>query len=448
MPYLLIPNEVKDREALVWVGIANQWQVDLTRIRLICNGQNVPLGQWETFETHSGNNILRHQYVRIPGLEPRREYFLELFLNDELQTSARVRALPTDLPALNEQPFTVLLGSCFCSSNSESVSLASTYLNLQRQQKTDLKILCGDQVYLDDPTDYFTLNTHTWAELEDLLLANYLRTWSQNNFFAGYQQFLQNGANFFSADDHEYWNNAPNWATLIRDTWSQEGRDAWMNTARSLFKIFQSNSSVTRFDVGTLSFFIADTRMNRDPDQHNFMSFEDLRALDDWVTNLRGVGALVIGQPLFTTKAGWRGKFFDRKLPDYAQYGDVVRVLAKSNHSILLLTGDVHYGRISHCEIKPGVSLYEIISSPTALVNPVVRGKWKEAPGTFPAFNIHGVVPSEIITDSRYQFTGNHFLTLSFYRDGLKTRVIIKTVEISGGGRMPAPVQIADLILS
>lgn len=449
MPFLLIPNTVRSQEATIWVGIADQGNVDLNRIALTCNGQNIPLGQWETFATRSRNHTIIYQYVTIQNLEPRIDYFLELFSDGQAQTFARARTLPSELPTLDEAPFTVLLGSCFCSSRSGSTALGSSYLNLQRQEKTDIKILCGDQVYLDDPVLRFTFNRHSAEELEDALTTNYIETWTQNGTFTGYQQFLQNGANFFSADDHEYWNNAPNWATAIPDTWSAQGRSDWMNIAGSLFKMFQSSSSVTRFEVGSLSFFIADTRIKRDENQHNFMSFEDLRALDDWVQGLQGVGALVIGQPLFSQKAGWRGKFFDRKLPDYVQYEELVRILSKTNHSILLLTGDVHFGRISHCLLKPpDVYLYEIISSPTALVSSLVGGSWKAAPDFFPDFAIYDVVQKPIVNDFNYQFTENHFLTLSFFRHGAKTRVIIKTVEISGNGQTPMPVQIADLTLS
>jgi hypothetical protein len=221
-----------------------------------------------------------------------------------------------------------------------------------------------------------------------------------------------------------------------------------MEIAASLLRIFQSSSSVTRFEIGTLSFFIADTRINRDAKQQDFMSAADINDLDNWVTNLRGVGVLVIGQPLFSEKAGFWGKFIDRNLSDYKQYENLVRILSKTDHSILLLTGDVHYGRISSCQLKPGIYLYEIISSPTALVDKKVGGSWDPAPSVFPAFNIPGVVKKMVETDFNYQFTDNHFLTLSFYSDGAKTRVIIKNIKITGGGQTTTPNQIADLILS
>ncbi len=66
----------------------------------------------------------------------------------------------------------------------------------------------------------------------------------------------------------------------------------------------------------------------------------------------------------------------------------------------------------------------------------------------FPAFSIPGVAQRPVETDFNYQFTDNHFLTLSFYRDGTKTRVIIKNVPVLGGGQSMTPKPIADLILS
>jgi hypothetical protein len=452
MPFLLIPNEVTNQEALVWLGIANE-NADLNSTVLRCNGAPLPLHQWTAYTTQSGKNTLHYQSLRVRNLEPRTEYFFEFFESNQLRASARATTLPQDLPPLTEKPFTVLLGSCFCSRQSESVSLGSTYLNLQNQQKTDLKILCGDQVYLDDPALHFTWHRHSFAELEDKLFTNYVSTWNQmgwsQGFRGGYQQFLQEGANFFSSDDHEFWNNAPGWATLILDTWTQNGRDNWWQIADSLLKIFQSGSSVTRINVGTLSFFVADTRVSRDVNRRKFMSDQDLNALDEWVTNLQGVGVLVIGQPLFSKKAGFKGRFTDLNLPDYEQYEELVGILFKTNHSLLVLTGDVHYGRIAHCQLKQGVYLYEIISSPTALVNPAVGGDWNPAPDYFPAFAIAraGVSQRIVTTRSDYQFTENHFLTLSFYKDGADTRVIINRIKIEGSGQLPAPVKIADLSL-
>ena len=105
------------------------------------------------------------------------------------------------------------------------------------------------------------------------------------------------------------------------------------------------------------------------------------------MAGLQGVGVVVIGQPIFSAKAGFfASRFADKNLPNYKQYEDVARILSRTQRSIIVLTGDVHYGRVASCNLGPNVSIYEIISSPTALVNPAVGGKWDAPPGNFPGF--------------------------------------------------------------
>ncbi len=448
MSFLLIPNEVTSREAIVWIGMINE-EINPNNTSIRYNNERKSLNQnWTTYKTRSGRNFIHYQHIKLQNLKPRTDYVLEFTTGTQARATGLVRTLPPDLPTINERPFNVLLASCFASSRSESMSLGGSYLNLQRREPVDIKILCGDQVYLDDPSIYFLKNTHSYNDLEDLLFSNYAKTWTQNRLSTGFQQFLQTGANFFSSDDHEFWNNAPNRATLIRDSWRERGRNNWLEISRNLLGIFQTASARTEFNVGTLSFFIADTRINRECDRSKFISQSDLSALNNWVDNLEGVGVLVIGQPIFSKKAGFfGGRFGDWNLPNYDQYDDFVRILMKSEHSILVLTGDVHYGRIAQCQIKPGIEIYEIISSPTALVNPLVGGSWDEAPTRFPAKSIPGVVKKEVINHN-YQQTKNHFLLLSFYKNGAATRVIPKVCEIKGSGIPPEPVKIEEFELS
>lgn len=448
MSFLLIPNEVTSQEANIWAGVINQeLNPDIASLRY--NNQEIRLNQnWISYRTKSGKNSIHYQHIRLQNLEPRTDYVLEFLTGTQVRATGQVRTLPIDLPTINERPFNVLLASCFASRRSESVHLGGSYLNLQRFEPTDIKILCGDQVYLDDPWYSFSFLTHSYNDLEDLLFSNYVKTWSQNRLFTGFQQFLQTGANFFSSDDHEFWNNAPNAATLIRDSWSQKGRDQWIEISKNLLDIFQSRFTKSAFNVGTLSFFIADTRVNRDAARNNFISQEDFLELENWVKNLNGVGVLVVGQPIFSEKAGFfGGRFGDWNLSNYKQYEDLVRVLMNSNHSILVLTGDVHYGRIAKTQIKQNVFLYEIISSPTALVNSKVGGKWHEAPGVFPIESIPGTVQKQVINNLQYRETENHFLTLSFYQDGLKTKIIPKVCLIKGNGQTPKPVKIDEFTL-
>lgn len=438
MSYLLIPKEVTGSEANVWLAAINE-NFDPAGSFLRFGGNRIETGEnWIRYQTASGRNTIFYQHLKLQNLDARTDYALEFTSGGQVRATGSFRTLPAELPTIDQRPFNILLASCFAAAREDSVLLGSSYLNLQRFEPVDIKILCGDQVYLDDPWNYFLIHTHSFEDLEDLLFAKYVSTWTQNKSLTGFQQFLETGANFFSSDDHEFWNNAPNKATLIRDSWFQSGRENWLKIARNLLEIFQSRESKTIFNVGTLSFFIADTRMNRDEDRENFMWQTDLAALKTWVENLAGVGVLVVGQPVFSEKAGFfGGRIGDWNLPNYEQYKDFVRILMNANHSILILTGDVHYGRIARCQIRPGVDLYEIISSPTSLVNEKVGGKWSEAPGVFPVESISGVVRKKVFNNLDYRVTENHFLTLAFYRDGLKTKVVPKVCEIVGNGQIP-----------
>lgn len=453
MPFLLIPHEVTQRDAVVWLGIASELSTDVTSVRLMMNGADLPLGAWTTFTTRSNANKIHYQHVTAQGLQSGTNYVFELLLGDRVVTQARIRTLPDALESLGGDPFTILLGSCFCSSRSESVSLGVTYLNLQRLIRTDAKILCGDQVYLDDPALHFLWNTHSFEELEDLLFRNYIRTWSQMGWSAagtyqgGYQQFLQNGANFFSSDDHEFWNNAPNWATLLRDTWSQSGRENWWEIASNLFRIFQSGNTRTEFNVGDLSFLVLDTRVNRDEERNRLLSDGDFANLKRWVNGLQGLGILVVGQPIFSKKSGWSGRFTDWSFPDYDQYTEILRTLYQTEHSIMVLTGDVHFGRIASVQIKDNVYLYEVISSPTALVDAKVGGSWSAAPERIPVSSVPGAISREVTNNYGFQFTANHFLTISFYKDGVGTRVVTNAVEVMGNGQSVIPIEIANFTL-
>jgi hypothetical protein len=105
------------------------------------------------------------------------------------------------------------------------------YAQLPAGARPEVKILCGDQVYLDDPWVHYLWHPHEITALEAEFVRNYRDTWTQE---PGFRQLLAEGANYFAPDDHEYWNNAPQAATVIRDTWASTGRRDWFNTAGQL----------------------------------------------------------------------------------------------------------------------------------------------------------------------------------------------------------------------
>jgi hypothetical protein len=439
MAYLVVPHEVSATTATIWIGAIDE-PFSASQIRLVSNlGEHTLAAPWEHWVSQDGTHHLDYQRVTVTGLPARASMIVHLLVNGQPQADARLSTLPSQLPTLEEKPFTVLLGSCFCKREDAEGTVGRTYVQLPSGSRPDVKILCGDQVYLDDPWAHYLWYTHDSAELEGEFFRNYRDTWMQE---LGFRQLLTQGANYFSPDDHEYWNNAPNAATVIRDTWSRGSRQEWFTTARQFYQMFQSSAPIITFGVGSLSFLIADTRSNRSSDETDFMLPTDLQAVAQWIQNLPGPGVLVVGQPLFSEKAGLlRGTFADWNLSDFSQYGQLARLLVQSPHSIVILSGDVHYGRIAWCTPISGGELIEVISSPMSLVDQLAEGSWAEAPNLFPPFALSGVVRTQVQTLAAETFSPNtsHFLTLEFAATGARVRMIVRFWPIGRHGSNPGP---------
>ena len=298
--------------------------------------------------------------------------------------------------------------------------MATRSSHLPYPARPDVKFFAGDQVYLDSPW-YRYLMPHSPDELRDAFVEHYTRTWAQADGFA---RLLGEGANFFCSDDHEYWNNAPNAAVYAQDTWTAAGRQVWLKAARDLYCAFQTPRFFAPFSVAPVSFLLVDTRVNRDADRQNFMQPGDLTQVANWVNALNGPGVLVIGQPLLQTSTGFfKGHFGDWNLPDFKQYHQLVDIVGGSRHSLVILTGDVHYGRIARSSLRSGAELIEIISSPLSLVDETAKGKWEKAPPVFPTVRPETTTParlarSQIVTEVNFSPNEGHFLTLEFTRRG------------------------------
>jgi hypothetical protein len=401
MAYLLIPNEVDATEVRVWVAAINE-SSNLTNVALECGGQQPPLNAgWSDWASMDGKNRVRYQRVAIKNLNPRQTYALKFRVDGELKADASVTTLPSELPSLGQTPFTVLLGSCFYKREDEAGEVGKTYMSLPFSARPEVKILCGDQVYLDNPPEHFLLpRSANW--LENRSFKAYMEAWTQSTPNGGFHQLLKNNANYFCSDDHEFWNNAPDIGLNVPIfTATQQQRNTWFQIARRLYEVFQTDSPIKAFRVGTLSVGIMDTRINRASGRANFMNQNDLNQLGEWIRNLPGPAALVIGQPLLAEK----GSVKDWGLPDYPQYQELIKHLRSSQHSIVILTGDVHFGRIASCDLRPelGTKLIEIISSPMQLV-PHAAGTFTEAPRVF----------GPVKTEAEFWDKKNHFLTLEF----------------------------------
>jgi len=427
MSYLIVPQRVSSRAATVWVGSIDE----STSAQLFTDGAPTPPIAWAQLQ--GGPHRLAYARVQLTGLSPRTRHALELRVGSRVMAVGSTTTLPDALPTATEQPVTILLGSCFHVRNDQEGAVGRAFL---ATPPVDFKILCGDQVYLDAPWTHFLFHTHNRVEFERQFFETYQYTWEQAGAGVGFRQLLQDGANFFSSDDHEFWNNAPTAGAYARDTWFKGGRDTWWSVATNLYKAFQDDRTVEQFQVGPLSFFLADTRLNRDADRNRLMTDADLAALLAWIRGLQGPGVLVIGQPIFSPRGGVLARFEDWNLTDFAQYADLAKALLASVHSVVVLTGDVHFGRVAFCPLPGTVNgvtskLVEVISSPLALVDSKVGGNWSAAPDQFPAFAIPGLARVPVSTIDAFQMRQNHFLTLEFTGVGRGATVKVRSWPIA-----------------
>lgn len=411
MPFLVVPNEVYANDATIWVAGINEDFDPATAILEYGSNQKALNAGWRDFGTIDGKNRIRYQRVALNDLSPRQSYSLGLRVGGELKADGNIITLPYRLPVAGERPLTVLLGSCYYGREDKAGAVGQTYTQLPHEARPDVKFLCGDQVYLDNPPQDFLNPFHGKSWLQTRSFKTYVDTWTQTTLTGGFGRMLKHNANFFSSDDHEYWNNAPDVGLNVPlFTTTKTGRDDWWEIARDLYRIFQTEPGLpTRFKVEPLSFCIAETRFNRGSGgggEGDFMPQPDLDEIGKWTANLEGPGVLVIGQPFLDNPGGFIGRRKDYVLPDFKkQYERFKQYLRQSNHTIVILTGDVHYGRLAVANLRPelGTKLYEVISSPMQVVLGA-PGKYQAAPQVF------GTLTSQ----PEFSLGRNHFLTLEF----------------------------------
>ena len=407
MPFLIVPNEVYANDANIWVAAINEPLDPATSVLEYGSDQKPLTGGWRDFETADRKNRIRYQRVPLHNLSPRKKYSLALRVGGNIKADGSITTIPYRLPFAGERPFTVLLGSCYYGREDKSGAVGQTYLQLPTDARPDVKFLCGDQVYLDNPFQDFLnpFNGRDWLEARSF--KTYADTWTQSTAAGGFGQLLKHNANFFTSDDHEYWNNAPDIGLNVPFfATTQHGRNEWLAIARNLYQIFQTTPALSvKFKVEPLSFCIAETRFNRGSgrgDAGDLLPPATLEDIGNWAATLGGPGVLVVGQPFFEDA----GSIKDYGLPDFKrQYAQLTKYLRAAQHSIVILTGDVHYGRIAVANLRPelGTKLYEVISSPMQLV-PGGGGNYKAAPQVF----------GSVVSQPEFSLKRNHFLTIEF----------------------------------
>jgi hypothetical protein len=484
MEFILVPHRVTDTTATIWVGVV--YENDGERRKAVsleldegARARTVELDDsgWKTWKSYNPGDEARYPWqdrlldwalsvfkrtavvetleyrrVLLGDLEPGTSYSLRLRVDgrapegsEKHLREARVTTLPATLPGQGEKPFTALLGSCFYKPNDEEGMVGKTFRHLPENRRPDIKVLCGDQVYLDNPWYETTLRYNGGNLRRGLfratLFRKYMDNWKQVvRGEAGFRQLLRDGANYFCSDDHEFWNNAPNFGGIgFINTLSKAQRCWWLGAARELFEAIQSPKPLTCFDVAMpseasprcLSFCIADTRINRSIGRERFMDDDDLKAVGRWIRELRGPGVLVVGQPLLTGETDAKQSLredpnrtlwsaLDRNLADYDQYRELVDYVKASAHSIVVLSGDVHFGRVACVRREAGskeADFVEIIASPMQLVT--VKNKLLQ--WAIRSFGKYKAPPTHefAITESRpIAPQQNHFVTVEFSSAG------------------------------
>lgn len=396
----------------------------------------------------------------ISGLDPGTAYMVSVKASLPDATASaelRTRTLPSSVPSVLDGTFNVLLASCFYQAEDKTGQAGIIAGQLNSAIRPDLTLLLGDQVYLDLPTlANFPDNA---AALARRFEGNYRANWQGE---AGYSQLLRLAPAVSIPDDHEYWNNFPHGSPFIQNSWTQPGRDNWTAAAAALYKAFQFSYDPEAYhhgdpaelgdasvvNVEPLSFFMADGRSKRDPGRAAVLTARAREQLDRWVSDTirqRRIGVFITGQSLLDSAAGGlKGIIGGYQLSNYGDFNNITHALgrfAEAGLPITMITGDVHWGRVAAArDARTGrESILEIISSPTSLVSTVgkdqllaLQGVMKGQADAWPRHSSPGPVPeflwfsdfgARFVCSRIHEQRGNHFVLLSFTRNGAGVRL-------------------------
>lgn len=338
--------------------------------------------------------------------------------------------LPTRVPDKGTKPFTIGLGSCFYNhrdGGQAALAYGALYACGADEVRPDITFLTGDQVYLDIGFDSLSLLN---SEIRQRVAEDYALHWQALGSILGC------GGTWMLPDDHEYWNDYPFYDGLIpallalklarvRSSWSAAANDGVRNIQRAPL--------VETFSIGQdLSICLANLRSYRSKNQ--FITQDGFAQLVSWAKSLKSPGVLVIPQILIEEEDKK-----ERNLLSFPkQYRELLEALAYSGNDIVVLSGDVHFGRIATVALgNNGGRLIEVVSSPMSNLtglNGIAASVAKSKPDFFPdprTIRIPGWVPAKVEYDPSFQVkrakgfllssypkdrTREHFMTVSFNR--------------------------------
>jgi hypothetical protein len=501
MPVYVLPFHATAQSIELWVAWIGR-RSEPTVVVVDSGGEEVARRQTPGLAAVGGGpNTVFFAVVAVDGLSAGTGYRARLLRPNGRKdlASCLFDTLPSRLPRLPnpydpgewDRPFVVALGSCFWYADdggrqAERIARDFERVHDQDDLRPHVKFLVGDQVYLDQPPSEFLVPKST-AELTTFLTNRVAQTWAKLH------PVLRRGANVLVSDDHEFWNDFPN---RPREAWpalraEKAYRDTMRDKALELYEHVQQGRPIRRFDIGAdLSILVADTRMNRRSGLDRFMDEDDLEVVCDWLLDetITCPRVLVMGSPVFwpplgfvSTDLPWwaylaaalipgvgpvvAASLFvassavddklisDRNLPAYRQFEQLCFALTGAPHDVLILTGDVHFGRVAMTRINKHdgadpTRVWEVISSPLGQLpgaKATSETMQSEEPYWFPAdprqFDLGGYLHDNALGPGRVRYhtrvpwkltdadqCEQHFVTLRFWRS---TTVPGVTVEVS-----------------
>jgi len=348
-----------------------------------------------------GNAARRAWLVGTSGL--RKDQVYRIQIKDETAVS---RTLPQ--PLKQGKPFTIGVASCFGSARGNTVGLWHALLEHSYKDDNPIRfqVLCGDQVYMDlDARDSIL-----WTDGLPSPWGRYSEQWTKNDAF---KNLLAIAPTLMMADDHEFWNNYPegnsgmNWVNNLRNVAPPQAAVS-LDRAFSVFQaalnadpgalsdpmtgpddvdtMLKDTARTFDLDLGCLRVFVLDTRtarswVLREDDARFDTAVASRFTQHSWLTRLKvSLGAsktpvvLFLSQPLIEEAGDLR----EANLPDFASnYAELCDAIFASPHDILIVSGDIHWGRLYHMEKvrsnTPKQKVYEFISSPLSRIR-----SWKD----------------------------------------------------------------------
>ena len=371
----------------IWLSRAGDDYFDPPRpIEVRHNGtpQRVDDSSWKIFEPLEGlTRRMGVLTVKLRDPKPGNRYEVTI----PTVGTFRWRSLPT---SIDEQGTSFLVASCFWRPGDKEGAYRRSVIEVSRICDPTFKLLIGDQIYHDWPLHKPQRN------IPKLFGERYEAYWGD----AYYRDVLSSAPNFFTCDDHEFWNNYPEkqiwlWQTYdrVREESKKAAQETYLRFQRGLNP---EEGRFYRFDIDPVSFFVTDSRsergdINADRNAHAF-SNEQWAELKEWAKGLRGPGVIVLGQPLFDKEGGKRDRSLASFEADFARLCAVFEDSLKQTgtrdpHDILILTGDIHTGRYAAATLvgrQPAAYVHEFVTSPASRVGPFVGPvKPREPPASF-----------------------------------------------------------------